>query len=89
MTSSVARPDWIRTVGVIGGGLMGAGIAQVAAAHGYRTILREVDAALCDGARAAIERSMARAVEKGKLTAEAREVAVSARLSSCTVHVMD
>ncbi len=65
----------IRSVGVIGGGLMGSGIAQVAALHGYRTCLREVDTALCDGARAAIERSMARAIEKGKLTEAARDAA--------------
>ena len=35
----------IKTVGVIGCGLMGAGIAQVSAAAGYKTIVREVDEA--------------------------------------------
>lgn len=75
MTSIAAGAAGIRTVGVIGGGLMGSGIAQVAAQHGFRTILREVDDVRCDGARAAIERSMTRAIEKGKLTPEARDAA--------------
>lgn len=60
----------IRSVGVVGGGLMGSGIAQVSAQGGYPTILRELDDALCDKARASIERSLQKAIEKGKLTAE-------------------
>jgi 3-hydroxyacyl-CoA dehydrogenase len=47
----------IRTVGVVGGGLMGSGIAQVAAVAGYRTVLREVDEGLATRARSAVERS--------------------------------
>lgn len=87
MTPSEPLHGGIRTVGVIGGGLMGSGIAQVAAQHGYRTILREVDQALCDGAQAAIERSMARAIEKGKLTEAARD---AARLQlTCTTELAD
>lgn len=73
----------IRTVGVVGGGLMGAGIAQVAALGGFPTVLRELDEGLCDRARRAIERSTATAVEKGKLTPEAREAAL-ARLGCAT-----
>ncbi len=63
----------IRSVGVVGGGLMGSGIAQVSAQGGYPTILRELDDALCDKARASIERSLQKAIEKGKLTAEQRD----------------
>lgn len=60
----------IRTVGVLGCGLMGAGIAQVAAAAGYKTYVREVvDSYLAKG-MARIEKSLATGVEKGKLTAE-------------------
>ncbi len=70
-------------VGVIGGGLMGSGIAQVAALAGHRTILRELDDALCARARSAIERSMHRAIEKGKLDADARDAAL-ARLTTAT-----
>jgi 3-hydroxybutyryl-CoA dehydrogenase len=62
----------IATVGVLGGGLMGSGIAQVAAANGFRTIVREVDDASVARARASIEKSLAKAIEKGKLTEQAR-----------------
>jgi 3-hydroxybutyryl-CoA dehydrogenase len=73
----------ILVVGVVGGGLMGSGIAQVAALAGHRTILRELDDALCARARASIERSMSKAIEKGKLTAEGRDAAI-ARLGFAT-----
>ncbi|HEX4936474.1 MAG TPA: 3-hydroxybutyryl-CoA dehydrogenase [Gemmatimonadaceae bacterium] len=61
------------TVGVVGGGLMGAGIAQVAAQAGHATILRELDDSLCTKARATIERSLRKAVEKGKLAPDSVE----------------
>jgi len=51
---------------------MGAGIAQVAAQHGLTTIVRELDDSLCARTRAAIERSLSRMIEKGKLPADAR-----------------
>src|SRR5919206_478767 len=63
-------------VGVVGGGLMGSGIAQVAAQAGFRTTVREVSDALCDKARRAIERSLAKGVERGKVTAEQRDAAL-------------
>jgi 3-hydroxybutyryl-CoA dehydrogenase len=57
----------IKTVGVLGAGLMGHGIAQVIAQAGYDVVLREVDdAALAKGV-GKIEKQLARAVEKGKL----------------------
>jgi 3-hydroxybutyryl-CoA dehydrogenase len=62
----------IATVGVLGGGLMGSGIAQVAALNGFKTIVREVDDASTKRARASIEKSLAKAIEKGKLTEHAR-----------------
>ncbi len=62
----------IATVGVLGGGLMGSGIAQVAAQSGFTTIVREIDDAAALRARANIDKSLGKAVEKGKLTAEAR-----------------
>jgi 3-hydroxybutyryl-CoA dehydrogenase len=62
----------IRNVGVLGCGLMGSGIAQVAAAAGYRTIVREVSDALNQRGRAAIAKSLDRLVEKGKLAAAER-----------------
>jgi 3-hydroxybutyryl-CoA dehydrogenase len=56
----------IKKVGVLGAGLMGHGIAQVAAQAGYDVVLREVDQAKLDKGLGKIEKQLARAVEKGK-----------------------
>jgi 3-hydroxybutyryl-CoA dehydrogenase len=56
----------IEQVGVLGAGLMGHGIAQVAAEAGYRVVLRELDEATLAKGIAKIEKQLARAVEKGK-----------------------
>ena len=66
----------IRTVGVLGCGLMGSGIAQSAAAAGFPTVVREVDEARLGKGRQAIERSLAKLVEKGKLAAAVRDAAL-------------
>ncbi len=63
----------IRRVGVLGCGLMGSGIAQVAAMAGYDTTVRDVSQAIWDKARGGIEKSLAKFVEKGKLTAPDRD----------------
>ncbi len=55
----------IKRVGVLGCGLMGSGIAQVAAAAGYDTVVRDVSKELLDRGRAGIEKSLAKFVEKG------------------------
>ena len=73
----------IKTVGVLGCGLMGAGIAQVSAAAGYRTIVREVEQPLLRKGLGRIERFLAGGVEKGKLTPAAKD-ATLARLSGTT-----
>ena len=57
----------IKTVGVLGAGLMGHGIAQVAAQSGYDVVLREVDQEHLDKGVGRIERQLARAVEKGRM----------------------
>jgi 3-hydroxybutyryl-CoA dehydrogenase len=62
---------------------MGSGIAQVAATAGYPTIVRDVSQPVWDRARAGIEKSLAKFVEKGKLTAGDREAALK-RLSFTT-----
>src|SRR5580704_4293827 len=65
----------IEKVGVLGAGLMGHGIAQVAAQAGYQVVLREVDEAALQKGVAKIEKQLARAVEKEKSTQhEADEV---------------
>ena len=63
----------IKRVGVLGCGLMGSGIAQVAATAGYETIVRDVSKELLDRGRAGIEKSLAKFVEKGKLQAADRD----------------
>src|SRR3954449_3287644 len=63
----------IEKVGVAGGGLMGHGIAQVAAQAGYEVVLREVDQERLDGAVGKIEKQLARSVEKGKLEQSAAD----------------
>jgi len=59
----------IKRVGVLGCGLMGSGIAQVAASAGYETTVRDVSKELLDRGRTGIEKSLAKFVEKGKLDA--------------------
>ena len=66
----------IKRVGVLGCGLMGSGIAQVAASAGYDTVVRDVSKEIWDRARAAIEKSLAKFVEKGKLPAASRDAAL-------------
>jgi 3-hydroxybutyryl-CoA dehydrogenase len=63
----------IKTVGVLGCGLMGAGIAQVCAASGYKTIVREVEDAFLKKGLGRIDKFLAGGVEKGKLTAEEKD----------------
>ena len=60
----------IRKVGVVGCGLMGSGIAQVAATAGFPTVVREISQGLLDKGLASIERSLGKLVEKGELSLE-------------------
>ena len=62
----------IRTVGVIGCGLMGSGIAQVAAGAGYKTIVREVNDDALQAGLGRIRKFLADGVGKGKVTEEAQ-----------------
>ena len=71
------------TVGVVGGGIMGSGIAEVCARHGCDVLLREIDGRAAGVARERVERSMDRAVGSGKLAAAERDAA-AARLSYVT-----
>jgi 3-hydroxybutyryl-CoA dehydrogenase len=63
----------IQKVGVIGTGQMGSGIAQVAAAAGFEVIARDLHQEQLSIGRKAIEQSLAKFVEKGKLGADARD----------------
>ena len=73
----------IKTVGVLGCGLMGAGIAQVCAASGYKTIVREVDQGVLDKGLGRLRKFLNDGVEKGKVTPETRDQTL-ANLSGTT-----
>ena len=75
----------IKRVGVLGCGLMGSGIAQVAATAGYETIVRDVSKELLDRGRGGIEKSLAKFVEKGKLQAADRDATVGRLKYTTTV----
>jgi 3-hydroxybutyryl-CoA dehydrogenase len=67
----------IKTVGVVGAGTMGNGIAQVFAQSGFAVRLVDVAQPVLDRARSAIEKSLDRFVEKGKLAAADRDASLS------------
>lgn len=73
----------IEHVGVLGCGLMGSGIAQVAAQAGFPTVVREISDDLNAKGRVRIEKSLDRFVEKGKLSSEDRD-ATMGRLTFTT-----
>jgi 3-hydroxybutyryl-CoA dehydrogenase len=63
----------IRTVAVVGSGLMGSGIAEVTARAGHTTLVREVNSELLEQGMGRIRKSLDRAVDKGKLDATVRD----------------
>ena len=66
----------ITRVGVVGCGLMGSGIAQVAAVAGFDTVVRDVSQPLLDRGRAGILKSLGRMVDKGTITSETRDASL-------------
>ncbi len=66
----------IKTVGVIGAGTMGNGIAQVFAQSGFTVRLHDAAPGAVDRARATIDKSLSKFVEKGKLTAADKDAAL-------------
>src|SRR6185295_16159541 len=62
----------LRTIGVVGAGQMGRGIAQVAAQSGFAVLLSDQDRPIVEAALQAIDASLLRQVEKGKLPASVR-----------------
>ena len=73
----------IRKVGVLGCGLMGAGIAQVAATAGFETVVKEVSDDLIAKGFSGIEKSLAKFAEKGTITSE-QQTQIRGRLSGTT-----
>jgi 3-hydroxybutyryl-CoA dehydrogenase len=77
----------IKRVGVVGSGIMGAGIAEVAARAGHEVVLRSRKQATADAMVAGLEKSLGRQVDKGRLDAKERD-AVLGRVSA-THHIGD
>jgi 3-hydroxybutyryl-CoA dehydrogenase len=73
----------VQTVGVVGAGTMGSGIAQVFAHSGFLVCVADVAQPMLDRARGTIEKSLAKLIEKGKLTVADRDAALG-RLSTTT-----
>ncbi|MBA3880097.1 MAG: 3-hydroxybutyryl-CoA dehydrogenase [Sphingobium sp.] len=67
----------MNTVGVIGAGQMGAGIAQVSAQAGYKVLLSDVDLARAEAGKAGVANGLDRLVAKEKISAEARDAALA------------
>lgn len=73
MSSTTSHPE---RIGVVGGGQMGAGIAEVAARNGCDVVIVEVDDERAQATRERIAASLARGVERGKLSAEDADAAL-------------
>ncbi len=58
----------IKTIGIVGSGTMGTGIAQVAASSGFSVLLNDVEQAFLDRSLKAMDKSLAKLIEKGKIT---------------------
>lgn len=67
----------MKTIGVVGAGQMGAGIAQVSAQAGYQVLLSDVDIDRATKGRDGIAKGLGRLVEKERITADARDAALA------------
>jgi len=79
----VTQESPIQTVGVLGCGLMGSGIAQVCAQAGFQTIVREIDQTAVDAGLDRIRKFLDNGVSRGKVSAEERDATLG-RLSGTT-----
>ncbi|MGA7269762.1 MAG: 3-hydroxybutyryl-CoA dehydrogenase [Acidimicrobiia bacterium] len=67
----------IERLGVIGGGQMGAGIAEVAAGHGCDVVVHEISTDACEAARNRVHASVERSVAKGRMTEDQQDEIIS------------
>jgi 3-hydroxybutyryl-CoA dehydrogenase len=73
----------IQTIGVVGAGSMGAGIANLAALNGFNVVLRDIEDRFLEGALARLDQFMAKSVERGKMTEEQKQETL-ARIQTTT-----
>lgn len=73
----------VKKVGIVGSGIMGAGIAEVAAGHGHDVVLRSRSQSSADGMLASLEKSLNKQVDKERCTPEQRD-AVLSRVTTTT-----
>jgi 3-hydroxybutyryl-CoA dehydrogenase len=73
----------IKTIGVLGAGTMGNGIAQVAAQAGFNVVMRDIEDRFVQGGLKSIDKFLAKSVEKGKMTADQKD-AVMGRIKGTT-----
>lgn len=78
----------VKTIGIVGTGQMAAGIAEVCARAGIRTVIRGRKQDRADAALAAVTKSLDRAVEKGKLGAEGRDATLSQIEATADLHAL-
>jgi 3-hydroxybutyryl-CoA dehydrogenase len=74
-------PVPVKKIGVVGSGIMGSGIAECAAVSGYEVVVRSRQQATAEAMIAGLEKSLARQVEKGRMSTEDRD-ATTARVSA-------
>jgi 3-hydroxybutyryl-CoA dehydrogenase len=67
----------IKTVGIVGSGIMGSGIAEAAAVHGFDVVLRSRAQSTADAMVAGMAKSLAKQVDKGKMAAEDSQAALA------------
>ncbi len=73
----------IKTIGIIGAGTMGSGIAQVSVQRGYKVLLRDLEKGILEKALDRISKGLAKGVEKGKFS-EADKGAMLSAITTTT-----
>lgn len=78
----------IERVGVVGSGIMGSGIVEVAARSGFEVVLRSRAQATADATVAGMEKSLARQVDKGRISEEERDAALARVTATSDLHAL-
>jgi 3-hydroxybutyryl-CoA dehydrogenase len=67
----------LKRIGIVGSGIMGSGIAETAAVHGFEVVLRSRAQGTADAMAAGMAKSLAKQVDKGKMSSEDRDAAMA------------